>query len=62
MIKPASSPEEIAAVILEAATDDKDQLRYFAGKSSKAIYDRRQEIGAEASVKEIKKMYFELQS
>ena len=59
MIKPASSPEEIAEVIFEAATDDKDQLRYFAGKSSKAIYDRRQEIGAEASVKEIKKMYFD---
>lgn len=59
MIKPASSPEEIAEVIFEAATDDKDQLRYFAGKSSKAIYDRRQEIGGEASVKEIKKMYFD---
>ena len=59
MIKPASTPEEIGEVIFEAATDDKDQLRYFAGKSSKAIYDRRQEIGAEASVKEIKKMYFD---
>lgn len=59
MIKPASTPEEIGSVIYEAATDDKDQLRYFAGKSAKAIYDRRQEIGAEASVKEIKKIYFE---
>jgi len=59
MIKPASSPEEIAAVIYEAATDHIDQLRYFAGKSAKAIYDRRQEIGAEASVMEIKKIYFD---
>ena len=59
MINPDSTPEEIADVIYEAATDSKDQLRYFAGKKSKAIYDRRQEIGAEASRKEIKKMYFD---
>jgi len=59
MIKPASTSEEIGSVIYEAATDNKDQLRYFAGKSAKAIYDRRQEIGAEASIKEIKKIYFE---
>lgn len=59
MIKPASLPEEIADVIYEAATDNKDQLRYFAGKSSQAIYDRRMEIGAEASRKEIKKIYFD---
>ncbi|WP_291911992.1 SDR family oxidoreductase [Chitinophaga sp. CB10] len=59
MIKPASLPEEIADVIYEAATDNKDQLRYFAGKSSQAIYDRRMEIGAEASRKEIKSIYFD---
>ena len=59
MIKPASMPEEIADVIYEAATDGKDQLRYFAGKSSQAIYNRRIEIGAEASRKEIKKIYFD---
>jgi NAD(P)-dependent dehydrogenase (short-subunit alcohol dehydrogenase family) len=59
MINPASTPEEIAEVIYEAATDNKDQLRYFAGKSSQAIYDRRMEIGAEASRKEIKKIYFD---
>jgi NAD(P)-dependent dehydrogenase (short-subunit alcohol dehydrogenase family) len=58
-INPASTPEEIAEVIYEAATDNKDQLRYFAGKSSKTIYERRMEIGAEASRKEIKKMYFD---
>lgn len=59
MINPDSTPEEIADVIYEAATDNKDQLRYFAGKESKAIYDRRQETGAEASRKELKKMYFD---
>lgn len=41
MVKPASTPDEIAGVIYEAATDNKDQLRYFAGKSSQAIYDKR---------------------
>ena len=59
MINPDSTPEEIADVIYEAATDNKDQLRYFAGKKSQAIYNRRQEIGAEASRKELKKMYFD---
>ena len=59
MIKPDSSPDEIAEVIFEAATDQKDQLRYFAGTKAQAIYDRRQQIGAEASVKEIKKIYFD---
>lgn len=59
MINPDSTPEEIAEVIYEAATDNKDQLRYFAGKKSQAIYDRRQQIGAEASRKELKKMYFD---
>ncbi|MBN9383567.1 MAG: SDR family oxidoreductase [Chitinophagaceae bacterium] len=58
MINPDSKPEEIADVIYEAATDNKDQLRYFAGKKSQAIYNRRQEIGAEASRKELKNMYF----
>lgn len=59
MINPDSTPEEIADVIYEAAIDNKDQLRYFAGKKSKAIYNRRQELGAEASRKELKKMYFD---
>lgn len=59
MINPDSTPEEIADVIYEAATDNKDQLRYFAGKKSKAIYDRRQQIGAESSRIELKKMYFD---
>jgi hypothetical protein len=58
MINPDSTPEEIADVIYEVATDNKDQLRYFAGKESQAIYNRRQEIGAEASRKELKNMYF----
>lgn len=58
-INPASTADEIAAVIYEAATDDKDQLRYFAGKKSQAIYDRRMQTGAENSRKEIMNMYFD---
>jgi len=58
-INPSSTPEEIASVIYEAATDNKDQLRYFAGKSSQAIYDRRIQVGAENSRREIKTMYFD---
>ena len=60
MINPASTPEEIANVIFEAATDGKDQLRYFAGKTSQALYDRRLQIGAEASRMEVKNMVLSL--
>jgi len=53
--------EEIAAVIYEAATDNKDQLRYLAGETAKATYARRQEAGPEAFRKEITKWFLILQ-
>lgn len=34
----ASSAEQIAKVVYEAATDDRDQLRYVAGEDAKAMY------------------------
>lgn len=43
----ASSAEEIAAVVYEAATDGKDQLRYVAGADAQSWYKHRQEIGSE---------------
>ncbi|MGC1650006.1 MAG: SDR family oxidoreductase, partial [Candidatus Sulfotelmatobacter sp.] len=43
-----SSPEQIAEVVYEAATDGKDQLRYIAGADAKAIYAMRVELGDEA--------------
>ena len=49
-----STAEQIAEVVYEAATDDKEQLRYVAGKDAKGLYARRLEIGDEASRKEIK--------
>src|SRR5262249_1766673 len=34
-----SSPEQIAEVVYEAATDGKDQLRFIAGADAKAMYE-----------------------
>ncbi len=54
MMQSASTAEQIAAVVYEAATDGKDQLRYVAGEDAKAMYARRLEIGNEEFRKEIK--------
>ena len=47
--------DKIAAIVYEAATDGKDQIRYVAGEDAKAMYARRLEIGSEESRKEIRK-------
>ncbi len=61
-INPSSTPEQIAEVILEAATDQKDQLRYPAGIALKKTYERRLEIGAEAFRQETTKWFLNLQN
>src|SRR5882724_6088018 len=43
-----STPEQIAEIVYEAATDGKEQLRYVAGADAKATYALRLELGAEA--------------
>jgi NAD(P)-dependent dehydrogenase (short-subunit alcohol dehydrogenase family) len=43
-----STPESIAEVVYEAATDGKEQLRYLAGPDANAMYAQRQEQGVEA--------------
>jgi NAD(P)-dependent dehydrogenase (short-subunit alcohol dehydrogenase family) len=43
-----AAPEAIAAVVYEAATDQKDQLRYQAGADSVAMYAQRLAVGPEA--------------
>lgn len=43
-----SSPEQIAEVVYEAATDGKDQLRYVAGEDAKSMYAMRLQLGDEA--------------
>ncbi|WP_134090956.1 SDR family oxidoreductase [Olivibacter sp. XZL3] len=55
-----TEPEQIAEVIYEAATDNKDQLRYLAGSNAKKAYGRRLEIGAEEFRKENKKFFLQL--
>ena len=52
-----STAEEVAAVIYEAVTDGKDQLLYTAGADSKSMYERRLEIGSEASRKEMATLF-----
>lgn len=50
-----STAEQIAAVVYEAATDGKDQVRYVAGEDAKSLYARRLEVGNEAFRKEMGK-------
>ncbi|WP_342327456.1 SDR family oxidoreductase [Pedobacter sp. FW305-3-2-15-E-R2A2] len=52
-----SEPEEIAAVIYQAATDGKDQQKYAAGKDALALSAKRKELGFEAHRKEITRYY-----
>ena len=45
----------IAEVVYQAATDGEDRLTYIATDDAKAAYERRLEIGSEASRIEIRK-------
>jgi hypothetical protein len=53
-----SSPDQIAAVVYEAATDGKDQLRYVAGEDAKATYAMRLKVGDEAFRKGMAQQFF----
>ncbi|MCA9590490.1 MAG: SDR family oxidoreductase [Myxococcales bacterium] len=53
-----STPEQIAEVVYEAATDDKDQVTYLAGEDAKAMYAQRLAAGVEAFRKQIGQMFF----
>jgi len=53
-----STPEQIAEVVYEAATDEKDQLRYVAGEDAKAMYAMRLQMGDEAFRKAINQQFF----
>jgi NAD(P)-dependent dehydrogenase (short-subunit alcohol dehydrogenase family) len=54
-----STPEQIAEVVYEAATDGRDQLRYVAGDDAKATYAARLQLGDEAFRKAIERQFFE---
>ena len=53
-----STPEQIAEVVYEAATDGKDQLRYIAGADAKEIYAMRMRLGDEAFRKPMAQQFF----
>ncbi|WP_075589761.1 SDR family oxidoreductase [Labilibacter marinus] len=53
-----STPDQIAAVVYEAATDNKDQLRYYAGDDAKAMFARKQELGYQAFRDELDATFF----
>ena len=53
-----STPEQIAEVVYEAATDGKDQLRYVAGEDAKAMYAMRLQMGDEAFRKMMNQQFF----
>ena len=52
-----SSPEQVAEVVFEAATDGRDQLRYIAGADAKAMYAVRLQLGDEAFRKVIAQQF-----
>lgn len=52
-----ATAEHVASVIYEAATDNKEQLRYIAGKDAIALYAEREKIGAEAQYSKIQEMF-----
>ncbi len=54
-----SSPEQIASIVYEAATDGKDQIRYVAGNDAKYLYNERLKLGNEQFRKDIDKMFFD---
>lgn len=58
MMEAASTPEQIAEVVYEAATDGKKQLRYVAGEDAKALYAQRLELGVEAFRQQLGKQFF----
>ena len=57
MMKNASTAEQIAEVVYEAATDNKDQVRYLAGADAHMMYERRLEIGKESFRREIRQQF-----
>ena len=53
-----STPEQIAEVVYEAATDGKDQLRYVAGADAKSMYAMRLQLGEEVFRKAMAQQFF----
>ena len=54
-----STAEQIAAVVYEAATDNKDQVCYIAGTDAKMMHERRKAEGAEAFRKNTRAVFMD---
>ena len=52
-----STPEQIAAVVYEAAIDGKDQLKYIAGHDAEGYFQLRNTLGQEGFREEVKKIF-----
>lgn len=52
-----TTAEHVASIIYEAATDNKGQLRYIAGKDAISLYSEREKIGAKAQYRKIREMF-----
>jgi len=59
MMASYSTPEQVAAVVYEAATDGTDRLRYVAGEDGKATYGARLQVGEEAFRAGIERQFLE---
>jgi NAD(P)-dependent dehydrogenase (short-subunit alcohol dehydrogenase family) len=55
MMQSASTAEQIAEIVFEAATDGKDKIRYVAGEDAQTMYAHRLNVGNEDFRKEIRK-------
>jgi NAD(P)-dependent dehydrogenase (short-subunit alcohol dehydrogenase family) len=53
-----STPQQVAEVVYEAATDGKNQLRYVAGRDAKATYAARLQLGDEAFRHMLEQQFF----
>jgi len=56
-IQQFSTAGQIASVIFEAATGNKNQLRYIAGTDANSLYNERLKLGAEGQYRSMKKMF-----
>ncbi|SEA01790.1 Short-chain dehydrogenase [Arachidicoccus rhizosphaerae] len=55
MVRKFQPVDLVTAVIYQAATDGKDQLRYLAGAVADSNYDKRMKLGADLFHKELEK-------
>ena len=53
----SSTPETVAEVIFQAATDSSDRFRYLAGADARRLAPLRQWLGDRAMMKFVRRMF-----